>query len=156
MNKSPFIDEFPCLKPQIPSILKPTTYLIDFQTCPHHIESHYSNPLKPDEITSVHAIPCFNHKKNSHEKPYTCQLNPTKCSLNHHKLHTTPLKKTKKSPKDITSKSNEPSIKLPGWWFGTCFCCFSILIGSVIIPTNFHIFHSGGSTTNQLPSIDDA
>ena len=34
---------------------------------------------------------------------------------------------------------------LAGWWFGTCF--FHIL--GIIIPTDFHIFQRGGSTTKQ-------
>ena len=34
-----------------------------------------------------------------------------------------------------------------GWWFGTFFIC--PYIGNVIIPTDFHIFQRGRSTTNQ-------
>ena len=33
------------------------------------------------------------------------------------------------------------------WWFGTCF--IFLKIGNVIIPVDFHIFQSGGPTTNQ-------
>jgi hypothetical protein len=35
-----------------------------------------------------------------------------------------------------------------GWWFGT-FDYFSIYVGIIIIPTDFHIGQRGGSTTNQ-------
>ena len=40
---------------------------------------------------------------------------------------------------------------LAGWWFGTFFL-FSHILG-IIIPTDFHIFQRGRSTTNQLVSI---
>ena len=35
-----------------------------------------------------------------------------------------------------------------GWWFG-CHFLFSINIGFIIIPIDFHIFQRGGPTTNQ-------
>ena len=41
---------------------------------------------------------------------------------------------------------NNHSQSWTGWWFGT----FFPYIGNVIIPTDFHIFQRGGSTTNQL------
>ena len=37
---------------------------------------------------------------------------------------------------------------ITGWWFGTCFGFFPY-IGFLIIPTDFHIFQRGCSTTNQ-------
>ena len=37
---------------------------------------------------------------------------------------------------------------ITGWWFGTCF--IFPYIGNVIIPTDFHIFQRGRSTTNQI------
>ena len=39
---------------------------------------------------------------------------------------------------------------ITGWWFGTCF--IFPYIGNVIIPTDFHIFQRGRSTTNQIMS----
>jgi hypothetical protein len=35
-----------------------------------------------------------------------------------------------------------------GWWFGTWFLFFHDILGK-FIPTDFHIFQRGGSTTNQ-------
>ena len=43
------------------------------------------------------------------------------------------------------------SYYITGWWFGT-WCFFSIIYGR-IIPTDFHIFQRGRSTTNQTNSI---
>ena len=41
-----------------------------------------------------------------------------------------------------------------GWWFGTCFIVpYTVIIGNVIIPTEFHIFQRGRSTTNQHLNI---
>ena len=39
---------------------------------------------------------------------------------------------------------------LTGWWFGTWLGYDFPYIGNVIIPTDFHIFQRGRSTTNQL------
>ena len=39
---------------------------------------------------------------------------------------------------------------LTGWWFGTWLDYDFPYIGSVIIPTDFHIFQRGRSTANQL------
>ena len=36
-----------------------------------------------------------------------------------------------------------------GWWFGTWFL-FVHSVGNVIIPTDFHMFHRGRYTTNQI------
>ena len=36
-----------------------------------------------------------------------------------------------------------------GWWFGT-WCLFVHSVGNVIIPTDFHMFHRGRYTTNQI------
>ena len=38
--------------------------------------------------------------------------------------------------------------KRSGWWFG-CHFLFSMNIGNVIIPIDFHIFQRGGPTTNH-------
>ena len=45
---------------------------------------------------------------------------------------------------------NTSQSDLSGWWF-QAFLMFPY-IGNVIIPTDFHIFQRGRSTTNQLPS----
>ena len=36
---------------------------------------------------------------------------------------------------------------ITGWWFGTFF--YFPILGIIIIPIDFHIFHRGGWTTNQ-------
>jgi hypothetical protein len=37
-----------------------------------------------------------------------------------------------------------------GWWFGTMEFYDFPYIGNVIVPTDFHIFQRGRSTTNQV------
>jgi len=39
---------------------------------------------------------------------------------------------------------------ISGWWFGTCFIFPYIYILETTIPTDFHIFQRGRSTTNQF------
>jgi hypothetical protein len=41
--------------------------------------------------------------------------------------------------------------KKSGWWFGTFSLLFHIL--GIIIPTDFHIFQRGGSTTNKKAAV---
>ena len=54
--------------------------------------------------------------------------------------------------KPKVSDSNEnlpkPVLLYSDWWFGTFF--IFPYIGNVIIPTDFHIFRRGRSTTNQV------
>ena len=53
-------------------------------------------------------------------------------------------------PNETSSFSHHDSIS--GWWFGTFF--IFPYIGNVIIPTYFHIFQRGGSTTHQICVIN--
>ena len=48
--------------------------------------------------------------------------------------------------------STNPTRNKAGWWFGTFFTF--PYIGNNIIPTDFHIFQSGRSTTNQFLCLD--
>jgi len=43
-------------------------------------------------------------------------------------------------------------LHITGWWFGTFFIFPYIYILGIIIPTDFHIFQRGRSTTNQISS----
>ena len=43
-------------------------------------------------------------------------------------------------------------VLLAGWWFGT-FGLFFHMLG-IIIPTDFHMFQRGRSTTNQLALVE--
>jgi len=43
-------------------------------------------------------------------------------------------------------------LSITGWWFGTWRLFFHIL--GIMIPTDFHIFQRGGSTTNQVAYED--